>query len=115
QSLTSIFDWSLRYHLTGTSKILFYILERAEEHCKMVKHDKHKQAILAKIRSIWFVSLAEINQRYESNIRDFVRVIEERSASEHLKKEMMTSKFANIRNRIESLYLLPLESITYES
>jgi len=86
----------LTEYTCNVCSLKFYILERAEEHCKMVKPDKHKQAILAKIRSIWFESLAEINQRYESDIRDFVRVIEERRASEHLKKEMMASKIANI-------------------
>ena len=65
----------------------FYILERLEEHCKMVEPDGHKQAILSKTRRLWLESLAEINQRYESDICDFVKLIEERKASEHLKKK----------------------------
>ena len=57
-----------------------------EEHCKTVKPDRHKQAILSRTRRLWLESLAEINQRYESDIRDFVRVIE-------------ASRFANITTK----------------
>ena len=74
----------------------------------MVNPDKHKQAILSKARRVWFGSLAEINQRYESDIREFATIIAERRASEHLRKERMAAARYEERNfkpcldRIES-------------
>jgi len=68
----------LTEYTCNVCSLKFYILERAEEHCKMVKPDKHKQTILSIIRKLWFESLAEIDQRYEPDSRDFAAVIAER-------------------------------------
>ncbi|HEY7572684.1 MAG TPA: hypothetical protein VH796_15070 [Nitrososphaeraceae archaeon] len=58
----------------------------------MVEADKHKHAILSIIYRSWFESLAEINQRYESDICEFATVIAQRRTSEQLEKEGVVVK-----------------------
>jgi hypothetical protein len=59
----------------------FYILGQVEEHCVLVEPYKHKQAILSIIYRSGIDSLAEINQRYESDICEFATVIAQRRAT----------------------------------
>jgi hypothetical protein len=59
----------------------FYILGQLEEHCKLVEPDKHKQAILSIIYRSGIESLAEINQRYASDICEFATVIGQRKTT----------------------------------
>lgn len=68
----------LTEYTCNVCSLKFYILSRVEEHCKLVEPDNHKQAILSIIRKSWFESLAEINQRYESDIHEFASVVGER-------------------------------------
>lgn len=59
----------------------FYILGQVEEHCVLVEPDKHKQAILSIIYRSGLESLAEINQRYESDICEFATIIAQRRST----------------------------------
>jgi hypothetical protein len=69
---------SLTEYACDVCLLKFYILGQVEEHCKLVKPDKHKQAILSIIYRSWLESLAEINQRYDSDISEFATVIAKR-------------------------------------
>lgn len=62
----------------------FYSLAQAEWHCKMIEPDKHKQAISSKICRLGVESLTEINKKYESDIREFAKVITERKTTVNL-------------------------------
>jgi hypothetical protein len=83
---------SLTEYICNICLLKFYILGQVEEHCKMVEADKHKHAILSIIYRSWFESLAEINQRYESDICEFATVIAQRRTSEQLEKEGVVVK-----------------------
>jgi len=77
----------------------FYILERVEEHCKKVQPDKHKQAILLIIRRLWYESLAEINQRYESDICEFASVAAERRSYRRVENRKNGYKYSDITTK----------------